>query len=75
MKSEITKNNRGVRQANISNSDIYELNVPVPDTESLFKFDQLARQSNVFIKSLNKCPKIDGSLFSSLSQKAFAGEL
>ena len=75
VKSEITKNNRGVRQANISNSDIYDLSIPIPNSESLSKFDQIVSRSNDCIKNINKCPELDGSLFNSLSQKAFAGKL
>jgi type I restriction enzyme S subunit len=71
----LTKNNRGVRQANISNSDIYELFIPVPDKSSL----------EVFVSAVSKITKftassVDGesgskALFNSLSQKAFAGQL
>lgn len=75
IKSEITKNNRGVRQANISNSDIYELIIPVPDREDLNRFDQIVNRSNIFINRLNRCPSLEAVFFSSLSKKAFSGEL
>ncbi|MDF1761805.1 MAG: restriction endonuclease subunit S [Oleibacter sp.] len=75
LKGEMTKNNRGIRQANISNSDIYELMISVPDTESLEKFEKLVMRSKDIINNLKKCPDLEASLFSVLSQKAFAGKL
>ncbi|WP_180053370.1 restriction endonuclease subunit S [Acinetobacter sp. YH12236] len=75
IKSLITKNNRGVRQANISNSDIYELLIPLPAKEVLLKFD-------LFIKSTNELKlyfKIQlgtaNKLFKSLQNQAFSGTL
>ncbi|MEZ9322596.1 MULTISPECIES: restriction endonuclease subunit S [unclassified Vibrio] len=75
VKSEITKNNRGVRQANISNNDIYDLDVPVPDEDSLRKFAVLATRMQDLRHKIKLQPKSDSELFNALSQKAFSGEL
>jgi type I restriction enzyme S subunit len=75
IKGEITKNNRGVRQANIGNADIYGLNVPVPSKDTLSKFDCIVKQViNMNVKS-DQAPEYSNSFFNSLSQKAFGGEL
>jgi type I restriction enzyme S subunit len=75
IKTEITKNNRGVRQANISNSDIYALNIPIPSADYLSKFDNVTNEINAIIES-SKSSLVDSeSLFSSCSQKAFNGNL
>lgn len=75
IKSEITKTNRGVRQANISNGDIYELHIPLPEHDALVKFDRVIERLNSAAKALSQCSRSDGALFHSLSQKAFSGQL
>ena len=73
VKSELTGVSRGVRQANISNSDIYELNIPIPPIECQLQFDEII---NTISMSINKNTKTESaSLFSTLVQKAFNGEL
>ena len=75
IKSEITKNNRGVRQANINNADIYNLNIPLPEHNSLVLFDNIVARSSSVTKVLSQCSKSDEALFHSLSQRAFSGRL
>ncbi|WP_062564964.1 restriction endonuclease subunit S [Pseudoalteromonas shioyasakiensis] len=75
IKAEITKNNRGVRQANISNADIYDLNMPLPPRELLEKFDLILSQIQKMQRKTSIVPRINEEFFSSLSQKAFSGEL
>jgi len=75
IKSEITKTNRGVRQANISNGDIYELHIPLPEHDALVKFDRVIERLNSATKALSQCSRSDGALFHSISQKAFSGQL
>lgn len=75
VKSEVTKNNRGVRQANIGNADIYSLRVPVPEEQQLLKFDEIVKSVQSFKVKLAGAPKLSIELFDALSQKAFAGEL
>ncbi|RMT66835.1 hypothetical protein ALP29_00111 [Pseudomonas syringae pv. avii] len=75
IKSEITKNNRGVRQANINNGDIYDLNIPLPEHDSLVIFDNFVARSSSATKVLSQCSKSDEALFNSLSQRAFSGQL
>lgn len=75
VKSEITKNNRGVRQANIGNADIYSLQVPVPEEPQLLKFDEIVKNVQSIRENLNRTPEQVRDLFNALSQKAFAGEL
>jgi len=75
IKNEITKTSRGVRQANISNSDIYDLNIHLPEYNALVKFDNLVVRLSSATKALSQCSMSDGALFNSLSQKAFSGQL
>ncbi|MDO6559764.1 restriction endonuclease subunit S [Paraglaciecola chathamensis] len=75
IKGEITKNNRGVRQANIGNADIYGLNVPVPGDRALIKFDSIVKQVKKMSIKTAKAPEYSESFFNSLSQKAFSGKL
>jgi type I restriction enzyme S subunit len=75
IKSEITKNNRGVRQANIGNADIYELSVPVPSNSMLEKFDMLVEQASSLITKIDSAPSQNDSFFNALSQKAFSDQL
>lgn len=75
IKSEITKNNRGVRQANIGNADIYELSVPVPSKSMLEKFDMLVEQASLLMTKIDSAPAQIDSFFNALSQKAFSGTL
>lgn len=75
IKGEITKNNRGVRQANIGNADIYSLNVPIPSLRDLVKFDSIVKQVNKMSFNTEKAPEYSNAFFNTLSQKAFAGEL
>jgi type I restriction enzyme S subunit len=74
IKSEITKNNRGVRQANIGNADIYELSVPVPSNSMLEKFDMLVEQASLLITKIDSAPSQNDSFFNALSQKVFSGQ-
>jgi type I restriction enzyme, S subunit len=75
IKALITKSNRGVRQANISNSDLYELDIPLPTKAQLDKFDS-------FIESINETKRYSkvqlissNKLFFALQNQAFNGTL
>lgn len=75
VKSKLTNISRGVRQANISNSDILNLEVVIPPIEDQNKFAQIVehveaqKQKNELVIEQMK------NLFNSLSQRAFKGEL
>jgi type I restriction enzyme S subunit len=73
IKAELTGVSRGVRQANISNSDIYTLNIIAPPIELQNEFAQriklLEIQKNIQQNSHST------SLFASLIQQAFNGTL
>ncbi|WP_049629460.1 restriction endonuclease subunit S [Cellvibrio sp. pealriver] len=75
VKSLITKNNRGVRQANISNSDIYELSIPIPEASKLAKFDEAVAKVQAMSKSMLLQCSESHAFFKSLSQRAFSGDL
>lgn len=75
IKALITKNNRGVRQANISNSDLYELDIPLPTKAQLDKFDSLIQSINE-MKRYSKIQLISSNkLFFALQNQAFNGTL
>lgn len=75
IKQHLVQVDRGVRQANISNSDILKLEVPIPpiDIQNEFeeKTDQIESQKQLLERSL----KLLEDNYNSLMQKAFKGEL
>jgi type I restriction enzyme S subunit len=73
IKAELTGVSRGVRQANISNNDIYELNINTPPIELQLLFDKLI--DNLSASNLKNSKSISDILFQTLIQKAFKGEL
>lgn len=75
IKNLITKNNRGVRQANISNSDIYELDIPLPTKEVLAKFDSCIKSMNEIKLCFKTQLSSSEKLFKSLQNQAFSGNL
>jgi type I restriction enzyme S subunit len=75
VKEKLTSKSRGIRQANISNSDVQELELPIPPIT-------LQRE---FVRRMTVVEKLNGAqrssqveldtLFASLQQRAFRGEL
>lgn len=75
IKKEIIKASRGVRQANISNSDVYSLRVPVPNKQSQDQFEGIVKQLIATRTKLKlMIPQLE-VFFGSLSQQAFNGKL
>ncbi|MEI1741297.1 restriction endonuclease subunit S [Acinetobacter baumannii] len=75
IKGLITKNNRGVRQANISNTDIYELDILLPTRELLDKFDLCIKSINKMKRTFQMQLSSSNILFNSLQNQAFSGTL
>ncbi|EXH49373.1 type I restriction modification DNA specificity domain protein [Acinetobacter baumannii 1412924] len=75
IKGLITKNNRGVRQANISNTDIYELDILLPTRELLDKFDLCIKSINKMKRTFQMQLSSSNRLFNSLQNQAFSGTL
>ena len=75
VKAKITGLSRGIRQANISNDDILSLPIPLPDIDKQKRFSKVLKQLRVLKqKSLSGVPKLD-TLFASLQQRGFKGQL
>jgi type I restriction enzyme S subunit len=75
VKAELTGISRGVRQGNISNSDIYNLNIMLPPLVLQNKFDQNIN-SILSLKETQYSSNVKSqALFSSILIKAFNGEL
>lgn len=75
IKAEITKNNRGVRQANIGNSDIYCLTIPIPSNNALKIFEKIVLKARELQTKADSFPEQSVAMFNALSQKAFSGQL
>lgn len=75
VKAELTGVSRGVRQANISNEDIYNLDVISPPMA--LQNDFVERINNVYglMETSTNSSLVSDILFNSLIQKAFNGEL
>ena len=75
IKSQITNKSRGIRQANISNADVLELNIPLPPIQLQATFNDCVSWSVAMRNSMTKMlGKLD-DLFASLQHRAFRGEL
>ena len=75
LKTELTKNNRGVRQANISNDDIKNLRIPIPpislQNDFAQKVETIEKQKEVLRESLELLEEN----YKSIMDKAFKGQL
>ena len=75
IKDMLIRNNRGIRQANISNNDIYNLQVKIPPIELQNQFaeivDKIEKEKELLKQSLEQLE----TNFKALEQKAFNGEL
>jgi type I restriction enzyme S subunit len=75
VKSALIKQNRGIRQANLSNSDIYNIPLSIPPIDLQNQFAAIVEKVEG-IKSRYQQSLTDlESLYGALSQKAFKGEL
>ena len=75
IKLRLTSKSRGIRQANISNGDVLELELPVPPIELQREF---ARRVNAVekLKTVQRASLAEmDALFASLQHRAFRGEL
>jgi type I restriction enzyme S subunit len=75
IKAELTGVSRGVRQANISNEDIYNLDVISPPMVLQNDFVEQINCVNIQVEKSKNSSLVSDKLFNSLIQKAFKGEL
>lgn len=75
IKKKLTGISRGIRQANISNSDILHLNVPVPPLTLQNEFASFVEQVEVQKKQLQNALVLLEQNYKSLMQKCFRGEI
>ena len=75
IKKRLTSIGRGVRQANISNSDIQNLEIILPPIELQNQFADFVTQVDKLKFEMEKSLKELENNFNSLMQKAFKGEL
>lgn len=75
LKAELTKNNRGVRQANISNDDIKNLRVPIPPISLQNDFAQKVETIEKQKKLLEESLELLEENYKSIMARAFIGEL
>lgn len=74
-KANLLKSNRGVRQANLSNADIYNSKIRFPKIELQNEFTYIVEKAETLKSYFQVSLKELENLLSSLSQKAFKGEL
>lgn len=75
VKSRLVKNNRGVRQANLSANDIYSVKIAMPSLDVQIEFETVVRSVNSLRVQFEESLVEFDKLFSVLSQLAFSGEL
>ena len=75
VKTLIRRMNRGVRQANLRNSDIFSQRIPVPPKELQSRFACLIEQQRKVREKMCRETRESEDLFNSLVQRAFKGEL
>lgn len=74
-KRQLTKLSRGVRQANISNKDIYSLDIITPPLNLQKEFENKVKEIDATILSTKYSLEELKKLYESLLQKTFNGEL
>lgn len=75
IKRKIIKANRGVRQANISNEDILSVEINYPSIDEQNKFAIIVDKVEIIKTSYKRSFLELKNLYSSISQRAFKGEL
>ncbi len=75
VKKRLTGISRGIRQANIANKDIQNLELPIPPIELQNQFADFVKQVDKLKSQMETSLKELEDNFNSLMQKAFKGEL
>ena len=75
IKSALIKQNRGVRQANLSNSDVYGIQLSIPHVDQQRQFSAIVEKVECIKFRYQQSLTDLGALYGALSQKAFKGEL
>lgn len=75
VKSALIKQNRGVRQANLSNSDIYGIQLSIPPIDQQRQFAVIVEKVEAIKSRYQKGLADLEALYGALSQQAFKGEL
>ncbi|AYO12434.1 restriction endonuclease subunit S [Vibrio campbellii] len=75
MKNAMLKGGQGANIQNINQKTLTGLSLPIPPIDLQKDFDSLVRRYQVFIERALDGANNDTALFSSLSQKAFSGQL
>ena len=75
VKSALIKQNRGVRQANLSNSDIYGIQLSIPPIDQQRQFAVIVEKVEAIKSSYQKILADLEVLYGALSQQAFKGQL
>jgi type I restriction enzyme, S subunit len=75
VKSALIKSNRGVRQANLSNSDIYGIRLQIPAFDQQQRYAVIVEKTEGLKHRYLQCLADLEALYSTLSQRAFKGEL
>lgn len=75
VKAALIKQNRGVRQANLSNSDVYNIHLSIPPIDLQNQFAAIVEKVEGLKSRYQQSLADLESLYGALSQKAFKGEL
>lgn len=75
IKSRITNRSRGIRQANISNNDVLDLEIPIPPIDRQDDFNSRVALISTMKQVMRRSSIAEDHLFASLQHRAFRGEL
>lgn len=74
-KQKLISANRGVRQANLSNDDVYNINISLPNIDTQKDFAKLVIQFKKVQVEFQKSYELIKQLFNAINQKALQGKL
>lgn len=74
-KRKLIKSDKGVRQANLSNNDIYNFKITFPAIDQQNIFDRISQKVDDLKSQFQESLKELENLYNSLIQRAFTGEL